>query len=174
MPGQPPSQEQRAHNTYQQSRPSTQPANPASEGAVQESSAPVVTGKTQAGQKPGLNLEESKATAGRAGERNLGIEWIDVWVGNNRSARFNLKTSANNGLEVLVEQAAYKKTYQGTGTVHTQVLPVAPIGTKGRLTARDTTTGETLEQPWTWVSLGGWGGSGLWEIIKRLIWKSAD
>jgi hypothetical protein len=34
----------------------------------------------------------------------------------------------------------------------------------------DTTTGETLEQPWTWYLYRG-GMSGLWRFIKGLFWK---
>jgi len=73
-----------------------------------------------------------------------------------------------------MQQAAYSKTLSGTGVVHTPITPIAPIGTKGKLIIRDVATGETLERPWTWVSLGGGGGLGLWEAIKRLFWKPSS
>ena len=67
-----------------------------------------------------------------------------------------------------MEQKSYRKIYQGTSSVQTDITPVAPIGTKGKLTVRDLTTGETVEQPWTWRAVAG-GWSGLWELIKRLF-----
>ena len=124
--------------------------------------------------KSGFELGEVTATAGRAGESNLAIEKFNVWAGNNLPCGFKVTTLPGNGLEIVIEQLAYKKTYTGTGAVTTQVCPVAPIGTKGKITVRDTTTGETLEQPWTWHLLGRSVGLGLWEAIKRLIWKSGE
>jgi hypothetical protein len=56
------------------------------------------------------------------------------------------------------------------GTVETGLTPIVPAGTKGRLIARDTTTDERVEKPWTWHARGG-VGAGLWTLIKRLIWK---
>ena len=48
----------------------------------------------------------------------------------------------------------------------------AVIGTKFTLIARDTTTGEVLEQRGTWIDLSGRGGGlSLWALIKKLIWK---
>jgi hypothetical protein len=54
--------------------------------------------------------------------------------------------------------------------LETKVLPVAPIGTKGTIIARDTTTAEMLEQPFSWIDIDSCG-SGLWAMIKRLFWK---
>ena len=73
---------------------------------------------------------------------------------------------------MTLEQRSYRKTYTGTGSLKTGLTPIAPIGTKGRVTVRDTTTGETTEQPWTWRPLGrGIGFGGLWNFVKRLFWK---
>jgi hypothetical protein len=121
--------------------------------------------------KSGFNFGKEERAAGKAGEHNLGIQFIEVWVGNARSARFTIQTSQGNALEAIVEQAAYNRTCSGTGAISTAVLPVAPIGTKGKVTARDTTTGEVLEKPWTWIDIGGAGASNLWATIKRLFWK---
>ena len=93
-------------------------------------------------------------------------------VGIHISARFNVKTLAGNGLEVTLEQSQYKKTFAGQGTVATTVIPVAPIGTTGKLIVRDVTTGEIAEQPWKWRLIGKWSGGkgmGLWALIKRLL-----
>jgi hypothetical protein len=134
-----------------------------------------ISEQVQTGKKLGFKTGEAKIALGRAGEHHLAIQWIDVPLENCQSARFNVTTSPGNALEVQMLQNAYKKTYSGTGSVSTQVLPAAPKGTRGKMTVRDTTSGETLEQDWVWYELGGWGktpGPGLWETIKRLIWKS--
>lgn len=45
-------------------------------------------------------------------------------------------------------------------------LRIQPIGTKGKLTVRDLTTGETFEQPWIWrTGVRGW--SGFWVLLRR-------
>ena len=118
---------------------------------------------------PGIQMEEAVVTAGRAGEHNITVEKFWVEVEGNLPAGFNVATCEGHGLEVVMEQRAYRRTYTGTGSLKTGLTPVAPIGTKGKLVVTDTTTGETLEQPWTWYSRGGM--SGLWTAIKRLFWK---
>ena len=121
-----------------------------------------------------MSLGELKVTAGRSGERNILIEKFWVQVGNAFPCGFNVKTLAGNNLEVTLEQLSYKKPHYGTGKLTTTIIPVVPIGTKGRVIVHDTTTGEIAEQPWTWHLLGGGGiGSfgGIWSFIKRLLWK---
>lgn len=122
-------------------------------------------------QKTSFKADEEKRTAGKAGERNLTLQWIPTPLGNADSARFNAQTSQGNGLEVTIEQTAYNRTYTGTGTVTTGVVPVAPIGTRGRVTVTDTTSGETLVQTFTWRDVGQGSGGGLWQMIKNLFWK---
>ncbi len=167
-------QEQGVRRTApQSSRASERPTDAVTQGVPDATEAPGAGQEVQARQSPGISVGELKATAGHAGARNLTLEWIDVWVGNNRPCRFNVRTLSGNGLEVTLEQLVYRKTFAGTGAVSTPVIPVVPIGTKGKLTARDTTTQETLEQPWTWVRLGGLGLlSRLWNAVKRSIWRS--
>jgi hypothetical protein len=117
---------------------------------------------------PGLEMEKAVTTAGRGGELNITIEKFWVEVDGNLPAGFNVTTREGHGLDVLLEQLVYKRTYTGTGALKTGLTPVAPIGTKGRILVTDTTTGETLEQPWTWRPRGSFS---LWQTIKRLIWK---
>jgi hypothetical protein len=115
-----------------------------------------------------IGLEEAQITAGKDGAQNIRVKWIDVPLPNAVPVRFAVTTAAGNALEVSMEQQSYRKSYQGTSSLQTDITPVAPHGTKGKLTVRDLTTGETLEQPWTWRSgAGGW--SGLWELLKRLF-----
>jgi hypothetical protein len=168
MPDQPPYQQQRWQETDSRTRTSDPP--PASQTLRVPDAISDLSKESKS--KSGFKVGEAKRTAGKAAEHNLSIEWIDVWVGNNRSLRFNVRTNSGNALEVHVEQAAYSKNYSGNGSLSTQVMPVAPIGTKGKLTARDATTEEVLEQPWTWIPLRGLGGLSLWNAIKKLFWKS--
>lgn len=154
---------QQIKSRTQQAPPPTTPAPP----PPAQAPAPVPEAKASKRQ-PAFKLEEDQRVAGQAGEQNLRFEWIDVWVGQARSGRAKVQTATGNGLEVTIEQAVYSRTYQGTGSVETSAVPVAPIGTKGKVTARDTTTGEVLHQPYRWVDIGG-GGLSLWGLIKRLL-----
>jgi hypothetical protein len=184
MGNQPPFQQQVRQQTKQSQQtaelkaPTTE-APPALESAASETplaveapAAIAVDEQSEARTKAGFKAEEAKLTAGRSGERNVAVEWIDVWIGNNRPMRFIVKTAPGNALEIVIQQASYRKTYSGTGSISTQVVPVVPIGTKGNITILDMTTGETLEQSWKWISLGGSGGFSLWAAIKRLLGKS--
>jgi hypothetical protein len=125
---------------------------------------------TATNKAPGLQMEKAVVTAGRAGEKNITIEKFWVEVDGHLPAGFVVGTREGHGLEVLLEQRAYRKPYAGTGSLKTGLTPIATIGTKGRILVTDTTTGETLEQPWTWRSRGG-VAAGLWQFIKRLLWK---
>lgn len=116
-----------------------------------------------------MGLEEARVTAGKDGARNISIQKIPVPLPNAVPCRFTVTTAAGNTLEVSLEQKSYRKSYQGTSSVQTDITPVAPIGTQGRLVARDLTTGETAEQPWIWHRLGAGGWPGLWVMIKRLF-----
>lgn len=115
-----------------------------------------------------MALEEANVTAGQDGARNIRVEWIRVPLPHAEPCRFAITTAAGNALEVSMQQKSYRKSYQGTASLQTDITPVAPHGTKGMLTVHDLTTGETVEQPWTWrAGAGGW--SGLWELLKRLF-----
>ena len=121
---------------------------------------------------PSIKIAETVATAGKAGEKNITIQWIDIWIGNFKPCYFEVATLPGHGLEFTIEQLAYKKTYTGTGSLTTQPLPNAPVGTKNTLIARDTTTGEVLEQHGVWYDMSGRGGGmSLWALIKKLLWK---
>jgi hypothetical protein len=132
-------------------------------------------GKTRdkADSTPATKVEEATVTAGRAGEKNITVQWLDIWVDGNKPCYFHVTTQSGHGLEVTVEQLAYKKTYTGTGALTTQPVPVVPIGTTFTIVSRDTTTGEVVEQKGIWYDMSGRGGGGtsLWALIKKLIWK---
>jgi hypothetical protein len=123
---------------------------------------------------PAVKVQETVVTAGKAGEKNITVTWHDIWIGNAKPCYFDVATLPGHGLEVTVEQLAYRKTYTGTGSLTTQPVPVVPIGTKFTLVSRDTTTGEVLEQKGIWYDMsGGGGGLSLWALIKKLLWKGA-
>jgi len=143
---------------------------PASRDLTEPIGDSIAAEETATKQSSGVELEEAIVTAGRAGERNITIEKFWVWVDGHLPGGFNVGTRPGHVLEVMLEQRSYRKSYSGTGSLKTGLMPIAPIGTKGRLVVTDVTTGETLEQPWVWYRIGG-GGWGLWRAIKRLLWK---
>jgi hypothetical protein len=122
---------------------------------------------TQSGRK----VEQSVRSAGRAGEQHITIQGTDVSVGASISCYFTVRTAPGNGLQVTIAQGSYSKTWQATGSVVTGIIPVGPIGLHGKVTVRDTTSGETFEEPYVWYSLNNARFS-LWTAIKRLFWKS--
>jgi hypothetical protein len=124
-----------------------------------------------ANQKSGRKVAESIRQAGRAGEQHITVQSTDVAVGASLSCYFTAHTAPGNGLTVTVAQGSYSKTWQATGSVVTGIVPVGPIGLRGKVTIRDTTSGETLEEPYIWYSLGG-DRFNLWAAIRRLFWKS--
>lgn len=115
-----------------------------------------------------MALEEAKTTAGKDGACNIRVQWIRVSLPHAEPCKFAVTTAVGNALEVSMEQKSYRRSYQGTSAVTTDITPVAPHGTKGVLTVRDLTTGEMVEQPWVWrARAGGWPG--LWVLLKRLF-----
>ena len=127
--------------------------------------APPANAKTRTAEKPAVELGEAKSTAGRAGERALAVQWHEIWIGAVKSARFTVRTSAGNALEVQLEQQHYLKRHGGVGSLETDIVPAAPAGTPGKLVARDTVTGEVLEQPWVWRDLG----SSFWQQLVSMF-----
>jgi hypothetical protein len=119
--------------------------------------------------KSDMKLEEAKVTEGKEGARNLRVQWVDVHLPNARSCRFAITTAAGNAVEAVMEQKSYRQSYQGTSSFQTGIVPVAPHGTRGKLTLRDLATGETLEQPWIWQSGAGGLLAALWGLVKRLF-----
>jgi hypothetical protein len=119
--------------------------------------------------KSAMKIEEAKVTEGKDGARNLQVQWINVRLPNADSCRFAITTREGNAIEALMEQKSYRRSYQGTSSLQTDIVSVAPNGTTGKLTVRDLATGETFEQPWTWHA--GVGGllSALWALLKHLF-----
>ncbi|MDH3725934.1 MAG: hypothetical protein OER77_00245 [Myxococcales bacterium] len=126
--------------------------------------------QTKSKYTPGVEEEPEIRTMGRSGENNLRIEKVRQWVGIHLSSYYNISTAAGNEIQATVKQRAYKRGYGATGSLQTLVTPVAPIGTKGVIVVTDLTTGERLEQPWTWVPLNGPGWlSRFWKTVKGMF-----
>ncbi|HEX4269618.1 MAG TPA: hypothetical protein VHY36_17150 [Steroidobacteraceae bacterium] len=116
-----------------------------------------------------MKIEEARVTEGKDGVRNLQIQWIDVRLPNADSCRFAITTREGNAIEALMEQKNYRRSYQGTSSLQTDIVSVAPNGTQGKLTVRDLVTGETIERPWTWHAGAGGLWAALWGLLKRLL-----
>jgi hypothetical protein len=125
----------------------------------------------KAGQQSSRKVAESVRSAGRAGEQHITIQATDVSVGASLSCYFTVRTAPGNGLEVTIAQGSYSKTWQAPGSVVTGIIPVGPIGLRGKVSVRDTTSGETFEERYVWYLLNS-GQFSLWAAIKRLLWKS--
>lgn len=163
----PPQEQQRQARRQERAREESRSESaPPPQRLARETAAEAAAGTKQ--RQSDMGLEEAIVTAGKDGARNIAVRWIQVPLPNAVPCRFAVTTAAGNALEVSMEQKSYRKSYQGTTSVQTDITPVAPIGTKGLLTVHDLITGETLEQPWTWRS-GVGGGSGLWALLKRLF-----
>jgi hypothetical protein len=94
---------------------------------------------------------------------------VPVPVGHAVPVYFNLGTRPENELEVILEQLSYRRVHNGKGKVTTQLIPIEPIGTKGRIVVRDLTTGEIVELPWMWRRAGFF----IWTFLKGLFLKSS-
>lgn len=129
----------------------------------------VQAAQTEQQRQCGMAVEEAQITQGKDGARNLQVQWITVSLPDVTSCRFSITTAAGHAIEAVTEQKNYSRSYQGTSSLQTAIIPAAPHGTKGKLTVRDVETGETFEQPWTW-RVGGQGVlSALWGLLKRLF-----
>jgi len=160
--------ERQAQQTRQAQQSQQQPgvASPPGREAVQ------VTQQAQENKRATFKAGQATITAGKAGELSLAYRWIDLSFPGYDSARFDVTSTAQTPIEVEIVQDLYNKKYAGTGAVATGPVPQAPTGTKGKMIARDTATGETIEVPWTWYDKGGANSRlSLWQMIKQLIWK---
>src|SRR5439155_19453531 len=90
MPDQPPYQQQRRQEIDSRTRTSDPP--PVSQTPHVPDSIRDVSQESKS--KSVFKVGEAKRTEGKEAENNLSIEWIDVWVGNNRSCRFNVETAS--------------------------------------------------------------------------------
>lgn len=112
-------------------------------------------------------------TAGKNGESNITVEWYWTQIGNAFPCGWVIGTAEGNGLEITAYQLSYEKSYSGTTSLKTSLIPVAPIGTTGKVDVIDTTTGEKREIKFIWRGDPGFLGM-LWGLIRKLFTKSGQ
>jgi hypothetical protein len=171
----PPGQQQSRSREQTQDRAREQTQERPADRAPPAREIPQPAAETGKKQDSALKPEKAVAVAGHAGERHISIEWVPVQISGHVPVYFIVTTAAGNPLEVQVEQLVYHKSYAGTEKVQTNVIPIAPIGTKVKVSVRDTATGETLEQIGTWRLIGGGSLFGwLFSMLKRLFTNTKD
>jgi hypothetical protein len=157
-PGKPPSQQQRPP-ARQQRQPGKQQQKPQQDAKARQRPAERTVERPQIREKEaeqsGLKAEETVVVAGTGGAKNLRYDFIDVWLPEGKPAYMIVHTAPGNQLKVELEQRSWKKSYAGNGSVKTDVVPIAPIGTVGTLFARDVTTGEELKATFHWGPIKG-------------------
>jgi hypothetical protein len=165
-------QEQRHGESQERPREQSQEQNaeaPRAPSLRDFSSTPYAQPIPESNKKSSFKLGTETRVAGKAGTTNISWLWTEIPLDGYNSGRYTFHTSPSNTLEVTIQQLSYRQTFTGNGTVTTEFIPRAPIGTKGKVIARDTVTGETLEVPYKWIPM--YGLSGLWQTIKKLFWK---
>lgn len=172
MSQRPPPTQHRPPQTREQSRSDAQTAPPPSASRQAQRPAEQLAPEIDSATQQDLQIEQETATAGRDGERNITINWTFQWCPGYRTAWFDIATAEGHGIEAEIQQLSYRKKMSGTTHLKTELLPRAPVGTKGQLVVKDTTTGETAVWRWVWVSLGGAGfWAALWKLIKGMFVK---
>ena len=159
MPDLPHFQKQQASQFQARNAPAQSLAKPHPSTAATPPSRTIAPGveRSELQAAPSQNLG-IKPTALPNNDSSLACEWRPVDLGLNRSCGCTITTTAGHALTVTIEQPPYQRTLQGTGPVVAAAIPVAPLGTEGRLIARDDTTGAIAEFIWRWQPLGtvGW------------------
>lgn len=119
---------------------------------------------------PGLESVEVTVVAGKTGEKNLAHQWVDVWLPGGKPMYIIVTTRPEHELQVMIEQRSWKKNYTARGRVQTDVTPIAPVGTTGKLIAKDLATGEELTVSFVWHWLVGPSlFARLVKLVKRLF-----
>lgn len=144
---QPPPPQQQQRQTSQ----STSAPSPAASEAATKAALPLPAQPTPAAPVTGVAIEP---VAGQANDPSLSFDWRVVELGGNRSFGCTVTNASGNPLNVRIEQLSYAKTLREEGPVNIAVLPAAVAGTRGRLVARDETSGAIAEFTWQWQPIG--------------------
>ena len=176
-PGQPPPQQQRPPPSQQQRPPPQQPQQQQkprdqtkSRDAGQHIAKPRQDEQADTQRQSTIEVQEETRVDGKGGERNLATQWVDVFLPDGKPMYIIVTTLPDHDLEVSIEQRSWKKSYAAKGRVQTDVVPIAPIGTTGKLVAKDATTGEELTVDFHWHAMGGTSLFGLIvKLLKRLF-----
>jgi len=103
------------------------------------------------------------------GDGSIGFEWQPVMIETNRTCSCVVSAESGHALSVRVQQPPYDRTLRGTGSVSVAAIPVAGIGAKGRLLAKDEVSGATAEFTWEWRP----AAKAKWANPSRTMAKSA-
>lgn len=175
-PTQPPPQQQRPPpSQQQQQRPQQQQKSKARDttkprDAGEQIAKPRQEEQADTQRQSTIEVQEETRVEGKGGAKNLATQWVDVWLPEGKPMYIIVTTLPDHDLQVSMEQRSWKKSYAAKGRVQTDVVPIAPIGTTGKLVAKDATTGEELTVNFHWHSMGGTSLFGLIvKLLKRLF-----
>jgi len=171
-PGQPPSQQQRPQPQQPQQPQQQQKARDQSKSrdAGQHIAKPRQDQQADTQRQSTIEVQEETRVEGTGGAKNLATQWVDVWLPDGKPMYIIVTTLPDHDLQVSIEQKSWKKSYAAKGRVQTDVVPIAPIGTTGKLVAKDATTGEELTVNFHWYAMGGTSLFGLIvKLLKRLF-----
>jgi hypothetical protein len=169
-PGQPPPQQQRPPpSQQQQQRPQQQQKareQTKARDAGEQIAKPRQQEQTETQRQSTIEVQEETRVEGKGGAKNLATQWVDVWLPDGKPMYIIVTTLPEHDLQVSIEQRSWKKSYAAKGRVQTDVVPIAPIGTTGKLVAKDATTGEELTVNFHWYAMGG---TSLFALIVKLV-----
>lgn len=103
-------------------------------------------------------------------DTSIGFEWKQVAVETNRTCSCIVSVDGEHALSVRVQQPPYDRTLKGTGSVNVAAIPVASIGAKGRLVAKDEVSGAAAEFTWEWMPVS----KAKWANPSRATTRTAD
>src|SRR5512146_618654 len=83
-------------------------------------------------------------------DSRFGFEWKSRAIGSNHTWGCVVSAAEGEAISVRVAQLPYDRTLRGVGAVEVIAIPVAPVGTRGTLMARNESTGAVAEFNWTW------------------------
>ena len=81
---------------------------------------------------------------------SITVDWRPVELAPNRSCSCEVAGTSGHPLTARIEQPPYDRVLRGLGTLKIPVIPVAAIGTKGKLSVQDETNGAKAEYSWEW------------------------
>jgi hypothetical protein len=155
-PNRPPPQQQRPPQEQQRQKQQDKSAPRSREqSATNQRAEALRETKTGEDSQSGVVTEAAVVVEGAGGAKNLTTQWVDVWLPGGKPMYIIVNTLPSNDLAVSIEQRSWKKNYVAKGRVQTDVTPIAPIGTQGKLVAKDTTTGEELTINFSWGPIAG-------------------
>jgi hypothetical protein len=88
--------------------------------------------------------------AAEGNDLSMSFDWRPVELTPNRSCSCEVSGASDHVLTVRIEQPPYDRTLRGQGAVKVVAIPSAAVGTRGKLIARDETSGATAEYMWEW------------------------